>query len=196
VPDAVEAVCLRALAVDPRSRFATVGELWAALSAARRSGAATTMQPAVPSMATRPTAAGAPSGVPTARSPTAQMPASVAAASLPRSTSLPMSVPVHSAAGAVSRGTALPPSSVYGPSQPPFAAPPFVPPQAFPPPAAPLLGPPPGTAPPGQTPRRPFVPAEGTSPVVIVTIIAFVLTVLLAGSCALVHGACNAAAGG
>ena len=36
VPDAIEVACRRALAVDPKARFATIGELWAALSAARR----------------------------------------------------------------------------------------------------------------------------------------------------------------
>ena len=53
--------------------------------------------------------------------------------------------------------------------------------------------PPPGTLPPGYAMRRmPFVRADGTSPVVVVTIIVFVLALLFAGSCALVHTACNA----
>ena len=62
---------------------------------------------------------------------------------------------------------------------------------------APLMpygaSPPPGTLPPGHAPRRlPFVRADGTSPVAVVTIILFVLAVLFAGSCAVIHGACNA----
>jgi serine/threonine-protein kinase len=36
VPDELDAVCLRALAVDPRERYASLGEFWAALVAARR----------------------------------------------------------------------------------------------------------------------------------------------------------------
>ena len=49
VPDAIEVACRRALAVDPKARFASIGELWAALSAARRS----TLPPSV-STASRP----------------------------------------------------------------------------------------------------------------------------------------------
>ncbi|MBX3225039.1 MAG: serine/threonine protein kinase, partial [Labilithrix sp.] len=48
IPDEVEAVCQRGLAIDPRMRFATISELWAALVAARASAAAssgTTLKP-------------------------------------------------------------------------------------------------------------------------------------------------------
>ena len=40
LPDAVEIVCRRALAVDPKARFGNIGELWAALVAAQRQSAA------------------------------------------------------------------------------------------------------------------------------------------------------------
>jgi hypothetical protein len=61
----------------------------------------------------------------------------------------------------------------------------------------PPTSPPMGTMPPGQVPRRvlPFQRADGTSPIVIVTIIFFILAVLFAGTCAIVQGACQAASG-
>jgi len=37
VPDGIEVVCRRALAVDPKVRYASIAELWAALDNARRS---------------------------------------------------------------------------------------------------------------------------------------------------------------
>ena len=49
VPDAIEVACRRALAVDPKVRYATIPELWAALSAARRP----TMPPSVVSSGAR-----------------------------------------------------------------------------------------------------------------------------------------------
>jgi hypothetical protein len=39
----------------------------------------------------------------------------------------------------------------------------------------------------------PVVRSDGANPVVIVTILVFVLALLFAGSCAILHGACNAA---
>jgi len=64
----------------------------------------------------------------------------------------------------------------------------------YPPPAGPPMGmmPPPQHPPQGQLPFR---RADGTSPIVIVTIIFFVLAVLFAGTCAVVQGACNAMSG-
>jgi eukaryotic-like serine/threonine-protein kinase len=49
IPDAIEAVCLRALAVDPKARFESVRELWSALVAAHGGGGSslTAMQAAV-----------------------------------------------------------------------------------------------------------------------------------------------------
>ena len=52
-------------------------------------------------------------------------------------------------------------------------------------------GPPPGTLPPGRA-RLPFVRADATNPVVIVTIVLFVGALLFAGSCAVIGQACNA----
>jgi hypothetical protein len=45
--------------------------------------------------------------------------------------------------------------------------------------------------PPGHLVRRPFVRADGTSPIVAVTIVIFVLALLFAGSCAALHSACG-----
>lgn len=165
IPDEIEAVCRRALAVDPRDRFATVSELWAALVAARDGArGATTMQP-----------------------PAAAMPASVLAPNLPAPPATPRTM------------TAVPmpaPMQMTGPplgTRPPGHGPPFVAPPGFHGPMAPYAASPPrGTLPPGQRPR-PFVRADGTSAVVPITIILFVLTLLLAASCAVGHAACNAA---
>lgn len=58
------------------------------------------------------------------------------------------------------------------------------------------MGPPPGTAPPGThvptgTHRRPLPPRPGeTSSIVPVAVVLFVLAILFAGSCALLHQAC------
>lgn len=145
VPDEIEAVCQRALAVDPSARYGNVTELWAALAAAQRgSRAITTIRPSP--VGHVPPRAGHPSGHQITARP-----------ALGPMTAVPMS---------------------YGPS------------------------PPPGTAPPGRgavaawgagvgSPRSPgqpaFVPTPGTSPVVVFTIIAFVMAVFLAGSCAAIH---------
>ncbi len=164
VPDAIEAVCTRALAVDPRDRFATISELWAALVAARDSARwSTTMQP------------GAPPPVLTPRRE-----------SMPRhATALPMSVPLPASAPMASGPVATRPPA------PAFAPPPGTAPPGYYGPMAPYgVSPPPGTLPPGHRPR-PFVRADGTSPVVPVTIVVFVLALLLAGSCAALHAACS-----
>jgi serine/threonine protein kinase len=50
VPDAVEAVCARALAVDPKRRFADASEMWAALEAAGAGPARTAPTPPVASI--------------------------------------------------------------------------------------------------------------------------------------------------
>ena len=99
--------------------------------------------------------------------------------------------------------TAVPVSAPMSPSmqltgpplgtRPPGHTPPPFPSPGFHGPMAPYAAsPPPGTLPPGQR-RRPFVRADGTSAVVPITIVLFVLTLLLAASCAVGHAACNAA---
>ena len=171
IPDAIEAVCRRALAVDPNERFASVGELWAALLAARdgaRGG--TTMQAPITNA---PNAPNAPASPPTPRAMTA----------------VPVSAPMMPASLQM---TGPPP----GTRPPGYAAPPHAPmPGYHHAPMAPYgvsPSPPLGTLPPGQR-RRPFVRADGTSPIVPITIVLFVLTLLLAASCAVGHAACNAA---
>ncbi|MBX3228724.1 MAG: serine/threonine protein kinase [Labilithrix sp.] len=44
VTDELEAICARALAVDPKNRFADIEQLWVALSSAAKTRSATTMQ--------------------------------------------------------------------------------------------------------------------------------------------------------
>jgi serine/threonine protein kinase len=207
IPDEIEAVCQRALAVDPKHRYATISELWDALIAARdgaRGG--TTMQPAlsvaVPSHAKPlPT----PPAFLSSQTTTAFAPASAPAPARSRhATAIPMSVPMPMSM----QGTG-PPVGTSPPGAPPPRAPAPQPIMTPPHPMSPPLGtappgfqrppamipygPPPGTAPPGYVPRRlPFVRADVTSPVALVTIVFFVLALLLAGSCAAIHGACNA----
>jgi serine/threonine-protein kinase len=175
IPDEIEAVCRRALAVDPGERFASIGELWSALVAARdgvRGG--TTMQAPVvapaaitPSSGVAPPSALAPAPPATPRAMTAvpisaPMPASMQMTGPPLGTRPPGHMPPSH----------VPLPGYHGPM--PYAA-----------------SPPPGTLPPGQRPR-PFVRADGTSPVVPITIVLFVLALLLAASCAVGHAACSA----
>ncbi|MBX3260587.1 MAG: protein kinase [Labilithrix sp.] len=190
VPDEIEAVCERALAVDPRSRFASVVELWDALVAARASASAgkTVKPPAVAPSAVAPSPAVA-SRVPGARAPA---PASSSLGARPPGLVTPAPVLASPPSTAPERrrprarrserrrrtarrsGTA--PPGLRGAMVPYGASPP-----------------PPGTLPPERAPRRPFVRADGTSPVAVVTIVLFVLTLLFAFSYAIIQGACNAA---
>ncbi len=156
IPDEIEAICLRALSVDPRKRYASIAELWEALSAARNAPSVSTLPPPPPAASSSPV---------------------------------------------TGRNSALPALSVATPRiamAPTAMAQPWNAPQRpTPPPPMPTFhgypgGPPPGTALPGSPQRLPFVRADKTSPVAAVTIVLFVLAMLLAGSCALVHGACNA----
>jgi eukaryotic-like serine/threonine-protein kinase len=198
VPDAIEAVCLRALAVNPKDRYPTISELWAALAAARDSSipgrGATTMVPSVAGSAM--SGVRSPSTAPMAQTGVAPSPQTSSAL---RTTALPMSAPL---------GMTGPPAGTRPPG---FVATP--PPSAMMPPtltsrdlmtagrdrelmtAHPMTyaaSPPPGTAPPGQPLRRMPVPrAEGSNTLVILTIIFFVFAMILAGTCAAVHSACG-----
>jgi len=194
VPDAVEHVCRRALAVDPKARFATVGELWAALVAARRASVAGPMsatpvtKPSEGSGAASPSMTGAP------------VPPSVAAMSVAAVSALPESPRV---ASGPPLGTAPPgyapaahgPTAPSGPTPPPFAphAPPFAPhaPHAPAMPHPAMMSPPPMTAPPGTVhyaPRR-IMPQASSAPIVL-AILGLLLGLLFAGSCAILHAAC------
>jgi serine/threonine-protein kinase len=189
IPDAVEAVCAKALAVDPKGRYGSIGELWSALSAAHGGGPTlTTLQVAVappsavgrPSLVTPPSAVGRPSFV-----------ASTSTVSVPMSTAQP---------------TPASPRAFSPNAPPPIATPPpfVLPPGLLPPPVAmPPQGPPPGTRPPvvmpmhhyasatpppAQWPRRlPFVRPDGSNTVVALTVTGFILAMLFAGSCAVIR---------
>lgn len=209
VPDEIEAVCLRALAVDPKRRFATISEMWAALITARDGRGVTAMQPAVP-----PSVVMAPSSAPSVNPPplgvnpmgraslapsgptaTRSMPAASHAFAQvpplhPRVTAVPISAPVPMTGPPP--GT-LPPGFTTSPPgmlSPPIGTPP---PNQMGPPIMPYAASPPiGTLPPGHVARRASPRADGTNPIVIVTIVLFVFAVLFAGTCAVVQAACGA----
>ena len=198
IPDEIEAVCRRALAVDPKDRFASISELWAALVAARDGArGSTTMQPppVVPAHQQAPLLQPPPQPLSlgaldvhplaaTHAAPPGHMAGPHAMTTTPRhGTPLPMTAP------SPPLGTRPPGLLPMPPSPPPGTGPPGL--------HAPMMpygaSPPPGTLPPGHAARRlPFVHADGTSPVAVVTIILFVLAALFAGSCAAIHSACNA----
>lgn len=210
VPDAIEVACRRALAVDPKARFATIGELWAALVAARR-----TTQP--PAVAARPSnipsgpttsipqtspapreswQAHAPSGLPQAPPMTASMlsppPMSPPPGSPPMSPQYPSQVPSGPYApsypqGRSQGGTA--PSPGYAP-QPGFG-PSQGNPVTYPSPAA--MSPPPMSPPPGagmyQRPR--MMPTAPSALPIVLAVIALVLGLMFVATCSAMHAACG-----
>jgi eukaryotic-like serine/threonine-protein kinase len=133
IPDEIEAACRKALAVDPRERFATIPELWSALTT-RRSRPVTGPIPAHDRQS----------------HPNVQRPFVPAPPVMP---------PI------------MPP--VMPPAMPPYA-----------PPISHVMQT-------GPITNRPApMPTGSSSATVIVTIVAFVIAVILAGSCALIHAAC------
>jgi eukaryotic-like serine/threonine-protein kinase len=208
VPDGIEMVCRRALAVDPKARFANIGELWAALIAARRSSVPTAMIPATPA-----------GGVMTTPSTTSSMPQK----SMSRP-SQPQSAPPQPSTGP---GVFIPSGVLLGPTlASPQGPPPHVPPPHGPPPgppgyaptyqsaghgppfgrattvpgsapmmthaqqmSPPLMTPPPGAAPYPQ--QRRMVPSSGTSLPVILAVIGLVVGLLFVATCGAIHAACN-----
>lgn len=188
VTDAVEAICRKALSVEPKDRYPNIIELWAAFSAASRTRSATTMQRAIPMPVMAQAVQHAPPSMNVAPSanPLAQTnmaPPSMAAASGPRP-SMPSAV----------QWTPPPPTP------PGFGGPMMAPQQQMqqPLPQQPhwASSPPLGTAPPQPhwVRRLPIKPPETMSTTAIVTIIAFVLLLLFSSSCAMC-GACIRAAG-
>ncbi len=192
VPDGIEVVCRSALAVDPKARFPNIGELWAALVAARR---ASVPQAAAP---------GTPSGGVSSLSP----PSALAQTALP---------PVHMAPGVF-----IPSGALLGPpTGPPHGPPPGVPlpgpgyaptfpsaqhaPQYRPmtvlPGSAPMMhpsqmSPPPMTGPPGtrivpRMPQRAMAPSSNASLPVILAVIGLVLGLMFMATCGALHAACN-----
>ena len=204
VPDAIEVACRRALAVDPKARFATIGELWSALDAGRRP----TMPPSVGAMpsnvpTTKPSAGN--SGPPTDPS----MPSALAHTSAPspgspgrdswQAQSPPMSPPFPGAAsGAYPPGAYAPsppagttPSPGYLPTPPPYG--PMTGNPATHPSAAamspPPMSPPPGTA---MYPQRPrMMPTNSSSLPVVLAVIGLVLGLMFVATCSAVHAACG-----
>ncbi|HVJ90463.1 MAG TPA: protein kinase [Labilithrix sp.] len=186
VPDELEAVCQRALAVHPKDRFGSIAELWDALGPAMREASrnATVMHAPV-SRGTLPTRQVT---APTMVVPMPDTPAGTAV-------SPPMSVlgPTNSPPpGTRPPGLATPPPmmSPHGRFTPvPLAS---SPPRGTSPPgvyaAPPSYGasPPPGTRPPGGAH---FARSSGVGPLGIVAIIFVVLATLFMGSCALLYGA-------
>ena len=210
VPDAIEVACRRALAVDPKARFATIGELWAALDAGRR----VTAPPAVGS---RPSNVGSatPSGVPHPSGlqlpdQRQSQPSSMAQTSMPMSPP-PNSPPPspqyaqHSPSGA---SGAYPPGA-YPPGAPPVATAPspgYAPQPAHPmtgmpgsygqygpmspqPMSPPPMSPPPGTAMFTQRPR--MMPAGPSALPIVLAVIGLVIGLMFVATCAAMHAACG-----
>lgn len=188
VPDEIDAVCHRALAVDPRQRPQSVRELWSALTRARDAARGmTTLKRSEPASASALAVTSSPVASPYAATST---PSSVARlpSARPQTAALPSSQHLPAANRISGLPPAVPPRASW--PSPPVAPPPsyYARPSGYP------GGPPPGTMPPGYfSPRRlPFVRADKTSPIAVVAVVLFVLATLFAGSCAMVH-ACNAA---
>jgi serine/threonine-protein kinase len=179
VPDAIEVACRRALAVDPKVRFATIPDLWAALSAARRP----TMPPPVVSSGTpitTPSADARLSGVvPSSMAHTAGPPQSpqyppAASGAYPPG-AYPPGVPGQSqgatypSAGHAPMG--MPPGS-YGQGPHPFTAAAMSPPP---------MSPPPGTR---MYPQRRFVPQGPSALPIVFAVIGLVLGGMFFLTCA------------
>lgn len=212
VPDSIEAVCRRALSVDPKARYANIGELWAALIAARRSSA-----PQPPPVIAHTPSGGVYVPPPSALQHTA-MPISPRDPTGPQQ---PQGPGVFIPSGALLGPPQGPPPRT-GPQGPPPGAPPpgYAPthPSAagYPPPFAttnvpgsggPMmphasqLSPPRMTPPPGppmpQMPqmmphqqRRMAPPASSSLPVIL-AVIGIVIGLMFVATCGAIHAACN-----
>ena len=208
VPDGIEVVCRRALAVDPKARFANIGELWAALVAARRasipqaigpgtpSGGMATMSP--PSALAQTTLPPAPrSGDPWAPSQSPQSPL------VPPQTGPGVFIPSGALLGPQTGpplGPPLPgpgyaltyPSTQHAPQYPPLTLHPGSAPMMHPS----QMSPPPMTAPPGtrmvpRMPQRAMAPSSNASLPVILAVIGLLLGVMFMATCGALHAACN-----
>ena len=186
VPDALEVACRRALAVDPKVRFATIGELWAALAAARRS-----MLP--PSIEVRASALPQSNVISAAPSSPAVVPSSGGATAPQQQGWQPM--PSAAPSGPVSP----PYAQGYAPQSPPMPgyAPPTYPAPGtinvgpLAPYTAAAMSPPRMTPPPGMAPHpsRRIVPPASSVPMVL-AMIGLVLGLMFVGTCAALHAAC------
>ncbi len=181
VPDDIEVTLRRALAVDPKNRFATVTELWTAISSARGS------RPSV-NLMTAPQSVVISTGQGGMQATAASMGATHLAPSPERQrpmTNVPLSNQPMSA-----------PMSPMAPSPPPGTRPPgaFGPPIVAP--VAPYPAGPMGPSPPNPMMQQRMMAMQtqsGSNTLVIVTVIVFVLLLLFTGTCAVVGAACGAA---
>lgn len=176
VPDGVEAVCARALAVDPKARFADIDEMWNALTEAVRSARGSI-----------------PDGGGGKRGGTAMMPALSTAqmAATPARGNSTVAVPSmqmqersHAPSPSVAAGSRPPSAQSSGvvPTPPPGTVPPYRPGGQIAP--IPTQGPmmvPPGPAPTMTRPRQPL-PTE-THPIVWVVLVVVLLAITTVGTC-------------
>lgn len=185
VPDDVEAVCRRALAVDPKQRYATVTELWSALASARasrafvvtRAHAAAPMSMVSPSLVGSGAVPPAPGSAPLVTPGPAQGPFHTPparpshTAMVPsvdgRGPSSPRHLPIPTPAQPMAPPSVVAPFAPIGPTgpigPPPHAPPPHAPPLHAPPPhatASPLSP----RANPPMAPPVPYGPPPGPPP--------------------------------
>ncbi len=193
VPDAIEVVCRRALAVDPKARFANIGELWAALASA---GRPSTSQASARPSSSSPGTPGSGVFVPAQPFPP-QQPAGPGVF-IP---SGPLLGPPVTGAPPVT-GPPLSPQGYAAPTRPsaghaPFGSPPLT---GNVPGAAPLvqyapaqMSPPLMTPPPGaqQYPQRRMIPGSGSSLPVILAVIGVVMGLMFVATCSAIHAACH-----
>ena len=194
VPDAIEVACRRALAVDPKARFASIAELWAALSAARRP----TLPPSVGAASDVPTTKPSATGTPAPQAPSASF-----------QTAPPPQSPLRSPPAYGQPG----PSAPYPPgAYPPGSGPPHYPhgpqvvtypsshgqPSPFAPrshggPMSPMpMSPPPMSPPPGTRmyPQRRFIPQGPSALPIVLAVVGLLFGLLFVGTCAALHAAC------
>ena len=200
IPDSIEVVCRRALAVDPKARFADIGELWSALASAGR--------PSIPQPSALPSHVL--SSLPTARSPSSPD------TGPPPTTGPGVFIPSGPLLGPQRGPQTPPPTSPQSPHgyaaptrpsaglAPPFA-PPFAPPAGIVPGSAPLMpytaaqmSPPRMTPPPGHGPQmgqpypqRRMLPLSGSSLPVILAVIGVVIGLMFVATCGAIHHACG-----
>lgn len=173
VPDNVEVVCRRALAVDPKARFQSMAELWTALTAAAQGRPVEVGRTSSPSM--DPNGARVSSGLPQTGQPH-------------RSSMVgPPTPPVHLLQGQAPM-TGMPmtamPHSPVPPTQPSAYAPQIA--------TTVPYGPGPVGPPPGMMARpRPVAPPRPSSAPMIVAILAIILGLLFVATCAGIHAACR-----
>ena len=197
VPDGIEVVCRRALAVDPKARFPSMGELWAALVAARRASVPQAIGPGTPSGGTTTTSAPPSAFAQTALPATKPSQSAGPGVFIPSGALLgpPTPPPLHSPPpmGPMMGPPGYPqtyPSAQHGPPYPPMSMLPGAP--MMPHPSQ--MSPPPMTGPPGarMMPRmRAMAPSSAASLPVILAVIGLVVGVLFMATCGALHAACN-----